>query len=94
MTLQEIENVDDLHRYVHMMLCEKENLLDNQFETQRSAVTKAEKVCGFHFALKGPRNLKLSAVWSAEKNLLYFYDAKGERYEKLTLPKYVPFEAA
>lgn len=89
MRLEDIQNVDDLHHYVHAALCEKENLLENQFETFRSLLKKAEKVCGIHFALKGPRNLRLSAVWSAEQNQLYFYDAKGERYNKAILPRYL-----
>ncbi len=89
MRLDDIQNVDDLHRYVHEALCEKENLLENQFETFRSVLKKAEKICGIHFALRGPRNLRLSAVWSADQNLLFFYDAKGERYEKATLPRYL-----
>jgi len=89
MTLEDIRNVDDLHQFVHEALCEKENLLENQFETHRSMLHKSEKVCGIHFALKGPRNLRLSAVWSADQNTVLFYDAKGERYSKTALPRYL-----
>jgi hypothetical protein len=29
--------------------------------------------------------VRLGAIWAADRNILYFYDARGERYLKLEL---------
>jgi hypothetical protein len=33
--------------------------------------------CGLHFSLRGPRNVRLDAIWAADQNVVYLYDARG-----------------
>jgi hypothetical protein len=41
--------------------------------------------CGLQFCLRGPRNVRLAAIWVADQNVVYLYDASGTRYAKLRL---------
>ena len=46
---------------------------------------RSGELCGLHFSLRGPRNVRLGAIWAADWNVLYLYDARGARYRKLRL---------
>ena len=75
----------ELHDHVHAALCERENLLADQFRTVEAPLTRAGKPCGRQYTLLGPRSVRLSAVWDAAKNCLFLYDATGTRVEKRML---------
>jgi hypothetical protein len=80
-----IRSLDDLRKYVHHVLCDRESLLADQFKMAEMQLTRCGRACGLQFCLQGPRNVRLAAIWAAEHNLLYFYDANGERFLKLKL---------
>ena len=80
------ENAEDLHRYVHGRLCSMENLLEDQFETRQTPILKQGEHCGVQYMLRGPRAVRLAAVWASDRNELYLYDAQGRRAEKISLP--------
>lgn len=86
-TADEIQTVEELRRLVHRTLCEKENLLADQFRMSEMQLLRRGRPCGLQFSLQGPRNVRLGAIWAADHNLLYFYDAAGERFLKLRLRK-------
>ena len=75
----------ELEEYVHQSLCDKENLISEQFPLETRLLQRVEKFCGLEFTLYGPRQIRLGAVWAADVNTLYFYDARGRRYETLKL---------
>jgi hypothetical protein len=77
-----LRTVDDLRRYVHDTLCEHENLVPDQFALQEIGLTRCGRHCGLQFVLRGPREVRLGAVWASELNQLYFYDAQGTRFRK------------
>ena len=77
-----VQTLDDLHRYVHGTLCQHENLVADQFALQVIPLTRLGERCGLQFILRGPRSVRLGAVWASEHNQLYFYDARGERFRK------------
>jgi hypothetical protein len=89
-----LRTVDELRRYVHDTLCRHENLVAEQFELQEIALTRGGLPCGLQFVLRGPRNVRLGAVWAAEHNQLYFYDARGERFGKEQLSEHLALEPA
>ena len=80
---------DDLRAYVHRILCEKENLLADQFQMIESKLTRGSRNCGLQFTLHGPRSVRLSAIWESGRDAVYFYDAGGERYATVRLPRSV-----
>lgn len=82
-----LHSLDDLRAYVHATLCEKENLLPEQSRLVEYQLEQAGRNCGLQFYVHGPRLVRLGAIWVADQNLLYFYDARGERYGKLKLEK-------
>lgn len=91
-----VQTLDDLRRYVHDTLCRHENLVAEQFALQVVTLTRVGQRCGLQFILRGPRSVRLGAVWAAEHNQIYFYDARGERFRKeaLSQPLALDLEAA
>jgi hypothetical protein len=59
------------------LLCEKENLLVDQFAMTEFPLIRGGELCGLHFSLRGPRNVRLGAIWAADQNVVYLYDARG-----------------
>lgn len=88
----DIQDFESLHQFVHQSLCESENLLTDQFRTQVLPLCSAEKICAVEFSLLGPRSLRLAAIWAVEQNVLYFYNASGERSRKVKLTSRISTE--
>lgn len=86
---QEIGSLEELHALIHRTLCESENLLLDQFETQRFPLITKGKICAIEFSLRGPRSLRLAAIWAADQNVIYFYNARGERHLKMKLKSWL-----
>ena len=80
-----VYSLDDLREFVHQTLCAKENLLPDQSPVTEMPLTRAGRVCGVQFHVRGPRAVRLSAIWAADLNVVYFYDACGTRYQKVQL---------
>lgn len=77
-----IQSLADLRDYVLHTLCAHENLIPEQFALQELMLTRRGAACGRQFILQGPRSVRLGAVWAEDRNDLYFYDARGERFRK------------
>lgn len=84
-TVEEIRSLNDLRNFIHQTLCEKENLLEDQFEMTEMQLFRRGRDCGLQFSLHGPRSVRLGAIWAADQNIIYFYDTRGNRYLKLRL---------
>jgi hypothetical protein len=80
-----IRTLDDLRAYVHKTLCDRENILQDQFGLTETALIRSGKDCGLHFWVQGPRSIRLEAIWVTDRNTVYFYDARGMRYLKIQL---------
>jgi hypothetical protein len=89
-----IHNLDDLRQYVHRVLCERESLLQDQFQMSEMQLTRNGRECGLQFSLQGPRSVRLGAIWAADHNLIYFYDANGTRFLKVQLKQRLTPKAA
>lgn len=89
-----IHTLDELRAFIHATLCDRENILQDQFALTETPLTRAGRACGLHFFLHGPRNVRLEAIWVADRNLLYFYDARGIRFLKIELRRQVLLCAA
>lgn len=91
--IAEIHTIEQLHAWVHERLCQKENLLEEMFTTRVAVLMRGGVPCGRQFTLQGPRCIKLSAVWAADQNVVYFYDTRGQRYGKVELPNRLSCES-
>ena len=89
-----VRSVNDLRKFIHSVLCEKENLVPEQFGMRETGLVVRGRSCGMQFSLRGPRSVRLGAIWAADQNMLYFYDARGQRYLKLRLKQRIFTEAA
>jgi hypothetical protein len=84
-TVDAVHTLDELRQFIHKTLCEKENLLVDQFTMTEFELTRGKEPCGIQFSLRGPRNVRLAAIWVADQNVVYLYDTTGARYSKLRL---------
>lgn len=82
---ESIHSLDDLRKFIHAALCDKENLVAEQFQMREMTLVVRGRQCGMQFSLKGPRSVRLGAIWAADQNVLYLYDARGERYLQIPL---------
>lgn len=83
----DIGSLDELRVFIHQTLCAKEGLLADQFPLTEMVLIRRQRFCGLQFSLHGPREVRLGAIWASDHNLVYFYDAAGERYLKIKLTR-------
>ncbi|AWM42533.1 hypothetical protein C1280_35885 [Gemmata obscuriglobus] len=76
---------EELARYVHTVLCDRDALDPNQSPLVRTPLNRGARVCGLVFHVEGPRLLRTSAVWSADDARIIFYDSSGVRFQDVTL---------
>lgn len=84
-----IDDLEKLRAYIHKTLCDRENILQDQFGLTEITLIRAGRPCGLQFCLHGPRSIRLEAIWVADRNLLYFYDARGVRFLKVQLRQWL-----
>ncbi len=82
-----IWSLDDLSDYVNETLCFYEQLEIGSFELTERVLVRSERPCGIYFCLHGPRQVKFTAIWAADRNTVFFYRATGERYHTVRLPE-------
>ena len=80
-----IASLEALRDFIHTTLCEKETLVREQFLMSETPLVLYGAPCGLQFTIRGPRSIRLSAVWASDPNMVYFYDARGERFLKVLL---------
>lgn len=71
-------------RFAHDTLAQKCRLRGDATRLVCSPIRRGGEVCGLHFALRGPRDVLLTAVWDASTNTLWCYDSRGERFLQTT----------
>lgn len=87
--IEDVASLEDLRVFVHLLLCEKENLLEHHFPMTELELKKGSDCCGYQYILHGPRSVKLSAVWDRIRNEVLLYDAVGSRYRRISLKREV-----
>src|SRR5687768_10991348 len=80
-----ILDLDDLRKYVHSTICEKNELEIHAFEVTERILVRRGRPCGIFFCLHGPRSVKLTAIWETDRNSILFYGSSGERVLKIQL---------
>ena len=58
-----IRTLDDLRAFVHKTLCDRENILQDQFGLTETVLIRGGRDCGLHFWVQGPRSVRLEAIW-------------------------------
>ena len=74
-----ILDLDDLRKYVHSTICEKNELEIHAFEVTERILVRRGRPCGIFFCLHGPRSVKLTAIWETDRNSILFYGSSGQR---------------
>jgi len=52
---------------------------------KRRSIESACRRCALQFCLRGPRNVRLVAIWAADENVVFLFNAAIVRYAKLRL---------
>lgn len=91
-TVDDVRTLDDLRRFIHETLCAKENLVSDEFAISEVRLIRGGELCGLQFCVRGPRSVRLAAVWAADRNAVYLYDTKGQRYAKIPLSRRITLE--
>ena len=74
-----IMDLDDLRKYVHTTICDKNELEADAFEVTERILVRRGRPCGLFFCLHGPRSVKLTAIWETDRNSILFYGSSGQR---------------
>jgi hypothetical protein len=85
MSVQRIEDLEQLRHYVNETLCHNEQLIENAFQMTQRILLRNGKPCGIYFCVHGPRSVKVTAIWETDRNTILFYGSTGERYKKTRL---------
>lgn len=80
-----VESLDDLRVLVTKTLCDHEGLVPGAFRLFERTLHRRGRPCGIQFCLAGPRAVRLTAFWEAEKRAVLFYDSAGERFARVEL---------
>lgn len=88
-----IWSLDDLSDYVNETLCYHEQLETGCFQLTQRTLYRGDRPCGIFFCLHGPRQVKLTAIWASDRNVIFFYGATGERYHTVSLSEGPHWEA-
>ncbi|TWT99255.1 hypothetical protein Pla108_01900 [Botrimarina colliarenosi] len=66
--------------FARQTLAAKGRLYGDAAQLQCVPIRRDGELCGLHFALRGPREVLLTAVWDASTGALWCYDSRGERF--------------
>jgi hypothetical protein len=79
-------NAAEVAEFARATLTAKGRLRCDAAQLHMAAIRRGDEVCGLHFALRGPREVLLTAVWDASTGALWCYDSRGERFLTTQLP--------
>ncbi len=82
---ERLEDHNQVRQHVSQVLCELEDLEPNHFPLSERTLERAGAACGVLFVLHGPRQLRVTAIWEMERNVIWFYNSVGERCQKTQL---------
>lgn len=82
---QRVESLDDLRSLVARILCDHEQLEPGAFRLFERTLHRGGRPCGIQFCVAGPRAVRLTAFWEAEKQTVLFYNSAGERFRRVEL---------
>ncbi len=73
-------NAAEVAEFARATLAAKGRLRCDAAQLHMAPIRRGDEICGLHFALRGPREVLLTAVWDASTNTLWCYDSRGERF--------------
>ncbi len=77
-----ISNCSELCDYVNETICLQNHLKKDAFQMTKRLLRRSGRPCGIFYCIHGPRMVKLTAIWEAEKNQVLFYGPTGEKVQQ------------
>lgn len=78
--MRELATFDELRRFVRDVLAARGDV-DRQVPLLESILKKRGQPCGVEFTLLVGRTARLSAIWDAERERVFFYDQELCRFQ-------------
>jgi hypothetical protein len=85
---------EELTAYVHQSLCALDRLDPAQCPVSSVPLLRKGRPCGSTFQVIGPRQLRTSAIYSADDGRLLLYDSSGTRVQEYRVRIGVPLRRA
>jgi len=82
----EIQQLDDLRTFVQQAICKHNGLEANASPMTERTLIRGGKPCGIMFCVQGPRNVRFTAIWDRDTNIVLFYNSAGERQSRMKVP--------
>ena len=79
-------DAQEIAEFARQTLAAKGRLSGDMAQLQCVPIRRGGEICGLHFALRGPRQVLLTAVWDATTGALWCYDSRGERFLRTVAP--------
>ncbi|MEN0111875.1 MAG: hypothetical protein AAF805_14240 [Planctomycetota bacterium] len=70
---------------VRDLLASRSRLAPHAVRLACTPLLRDGQACGLHFALAGPRAVLMTAIWDADRQTLWCYDSRGERFHRAKL---------
>jgi len=77
-----IRSYSELCDYVNETICLHNHLKKDAFRMTKRLLRRSGRPCGIFYCIHGPRMVKLTAIWEAEKNQILFYGPTGEKVQQ------------
>lgn len=76
----------ELRQHVRRTLCEIEQLEPETHAITESVLQRGGAPCGVLFCVFGPRQVRLTAVWEFDQDVIRYYDSAGARFRTAPRP--------
>lgn len=82
---KKLPTLEQLREFVRRTLARSMQLDPEQFVLTETPLLRRGEPCGMTFCMRGPRLARLTAIWAAREQAVYFYDSAGQRFQKVQL---------
>lgn len=72
--------VEKVRQMVFGLLAQRDKLRIEAAQISEMPVKRNGCVCGLYFAMRGPRQVLLTAIWDFDTHTLWCYDSRGNRF--------------
>jgi len=82
----DVAPTDSIAQLALETLARKGRLAPDAARLHAAPLVRGGEACGVHFAVRGPRDVLLTAIWDAATGVLWCYDSRGERFDAVVAP--------
>lgn len=81
----DLPELDRIRRLALDLLTGRDRIRTDETKLKELPLLREGRLCGLYFALRGPRDMLLTAIWDAQQCVLWCYDSSGRRFASQSL---------